>query len=151
MKRSSSIGFVLFVTSRIAAIHSNHPEPIHRMLNAFEPGTYVRPHKHESPDKFEMLILLTGKALAPRFDDSGAILEYAILDNARGICGVEFAPREWHTVIPFASGTVLFEVNEGSYSPTSDKNFAPWAPEEGSSESIAYIASILDRLGMTSE
>jgi len=123
--------------------HEDYADPVNRMLNAFEPGTYVRPHKHESPDKCEVFIILVGKALALRFDNAGAILEHAVLDHANGVYGVEFAPREWHTIISLVPGTVLYEVKPGPYAPIADKNFAPWAPAEGSPEAAAYLASIL--------
>jgi len=38
--------------------HDDLVDPINRMLNAFEPGTYIQPHKHENPDKREVFILL---------------------------------------------------------------------------------------------
>jgi cupin fold WbuC family metalloprotein len=128
--------------------HGDYADPVNRLLNAFEPGTYVRPHKHESPDKCEVFIILTGKALALRFDGSGEIIQHAVLDNSRGVYGIEFAPREWHSIISLASGTVLFEVKQGPYAPITDKNFAPWAPAEGSPEAAAYLASILAGLGL---
>ena len=31
--------------------HKSYDAPLQRMLNAAEPGTYIRPHKHENPDK----------------------------------------------------------------------------------------------------
>ena len=71
--------------------HTDYADPVNRMLNAFEPGTYVRPHKHESPDKWEVFIVLTGKAVAIRFDAAGNILDRVILDAAAGTFGVEFA------------------------------------------------------------
>jgi cupin fold WbuC family metalloprotein len=128
--------------------HTDYEDPVNRMLNAFEPGTYIRPHKHESPDKCEVFIILTGKALVLQFDDEGTIKKHAILDNARGVYGVEIAPREWHSILSLASGTVLFEVKPGPYAPISDKNFASWAPAEGSPESPAYLSSILIKLGI---
>jgi cupin fold WbuC family metalloprotein len=124
--------------------HIDLADPVNRMLNAFEPGTYVRPHKHESPDKCEMFLILTGKALAIQFDDAGAILEHIVLDNSQGMYGVEFPPRTWHSIISLVSGTVLYEVKPGPYTPINDKNFAPWAPAEGSSEAATYLASILE-------
>lgn len=127
--------------------HANYDDPVNRMLNAFEPGTYVRPHKHESPDKCEVFIVLTGKAVALRFDDAGTIIEHAVLDSVSGVYGVEFAPREWHSIISLAPGTVLYEVKPGPYAPISDKNFAPWAPPEESSQTTGYLASILAKLG----
>ena len=129
--------------------HADYAEPVNRMLNAFEPGTYVRPHKHESPDKCEVFILLTGRALALRFDDTGTIVEHAVLDGASGVYGVEFAPREWHSIVSLAPGTVLYEVKPGPYVPISDKNFAPWAPAEGSLEAADYMASLLAGLALS--
>ena len=126
--------------------HADYADPVNRMLNAFEPGTYVRPHKHESPDKWEVFIILTGKALALRFDDVGSIIDHGILDSARGLYGVEIAPREWHSILSLASGTVLYEIKPGPYVPLDDKNFAPWAPAEGSPEADAYLASVFATL-----
>ena len=129
--------------------HQDYTDPVNRMLNALEPGTYIRPHKHESPDKCEVFIVLSGKALVIHFDESGAIIEHSVLDSAGGIYGVEFAAREWHTIISLASGTVLYEVKPGPYAPIDDKNFAPWAPVEGSPEAGEYLESLLDRVGVT--
>jgi cupin fold WbuC family metalloprotein len=128
--------------------HTDFADPVNRMLNAFEPGTYVRPHKHESPDKFEAFIILTGRALAVHFDDMGKIKANSVLDSASGAYGVEFAPREWHTIISLATETVLYEVKPGPYAPLSDKDFAPWAPVEGSPQAADYVHRILTELGM---
>ena len=127
--------------------HEDYADPVNRMLNAFEPGTYVRPHKHESPDKCEVFIILEGRALALRFNDSGTILDHAVLDHAAGVYGVEFAAREWHTLISLAPGTVLYEVKQGPYVQIADKNFAAWAPPEDSAEAPAYLNSLLQQLG----
>ena len=128
--------------------HADYADPVNRMLNAFEPGTYVRPHKHESPGKCEVFLILTGKALALQFDDAGLIVEHAILDNSKGVYGVEIPPRTWHAIISLTSGTVLYEVKPGPYAPIDDKNFAPWAPPEGSPEAASYLASMLSKLGL---
>ena len=129
--------------------HSDYADPVNRMLNAFEPGTYVRPHKHESPDKFEVFLALQGRALALQFNEGGEIAEHSILDAGSGIYGVEFAPRVWHTIVSLAWGTVLYEIKPGPYAPLSDKNFAPWAPLEGSPEATTYLNSILLKLGLS--
>ena len=126
--------------------HHDYSDPVNRMLNAFEPGTYVQPHKHEDPDKCEVFILLSGKAAAIRFDNAGTIVEYTILDRAEGVYGIEFAAREWHMIASLASGTVLYEVKPGPYTPINDKNFAKWAPPEGSPDAAAYLQSVLDRI-----
>ena len=131
--------------------HADYADPVNRMLNAFEPGTYVRPHKHETPDKSEVFIVLTGKAVAVQFDETGSILEQAVLDHKSGVFGVEIPPRVWHTILSLASGTVLYEVKQGPYAPLEDKNFAVWAPEEGSPEAAAYVGSVLRALGLRLE
>lgn len=128
--------------------HSEYSDPTNRMLNAFEPGTYLQPHKHESPDKWEVFIVLTGKALVLRFDDAGTVIEHVILDNAQGVYGIELPPREYHTVLALASGTVLYEVKPGPYAPIDDKNFALWAPAEGSPDAAKYLASLLVQLSL---
>ena len=126
--------------------HQDYADPVNRMLNAFEPRTYVRPHKHESPDKWEVFIVLTGRALVCQFDNKGEIMEHTVLDHTRGAYGVEIAPREWHAVISLDSGTVLYEVKPGPYAPIDDKNFAPWAPAEGTPEAANYLTSLLAKL-----
>jgi cupin fold WbuC family metalloprotein len=124
--------------------HSDYSDPTNRMLNALEPGTYLRPHKHESPDKWETFLILSGKALVICFDDAGVIMDGAILDHAHGIYGVEIPAREWHTVVALSSGTVLYEVKPGPYVPLDDKNFASWAPVEGSADTNKYLDALLD-------
>ena len=37
--------------------HEGESDPVQRMLNAFEPDTYVRPHTHLNPDKREVFII----------------------------------------------------------------------------------------------
>ncbi|HEY4786649.1 MAG TPA: WbuC family cupin fold metalloprotein [Bacteroidales bacterium] len=118
---------------------------VQRMLNAIEPDTYVHPHKHETPDKVESFIILKGKVLVIEFDDEGNITSSTVLCADNGILGAEIAPRTWHSIVSLESGTVVYEVKEGPYSPINDKNFAPWAPKEGSSGCREYINQLLKR------
>ncbi|MBR2497306.1 MAG: WbuC family cupin fold metalloprotein, partial [Parabacteroides sp.] len=43
--------------------HEQLEEPINRLLNALEPGTYLRPHRHLNPDKDEIFLLLRGRVI----------------------------------------------------------------------------------------
>ena len=128
--------------------HTDYADPVNRMLNAMEPGTYVRPHKHELPDKCEVFVILTGKALVVQFDVAGNIIENVILDYSKGVYGVEIAAREWHTILSLVPGTVLYEFKQGPYAALDDKNFAPWAPVDGSPEVGTYLSSIVNALGL---
>ena len=50
--------------------HEDLDDPVNRLLNAMEPGTYLRPHRHLNPDKDEVFLLLRGKAAVFIFDES---------------------------------------------------------------------------------
>jgi hypothetical protein len=49
------------------------------------------------------------------------------------------SPGIWHTVIALESGSVVYEVKDGPYSPIDDKNFASWAPKEGDPECGKFL------------
>ena len=126
-----------------------HPlldDPLQRMLNCLEPGTYIQPHKHENPDKCEAFILLKGKVLVIDFDNDGHINSHALLEAETGTYGAEIAPRIYHCIIALKSGTVVYEIKNGPYSPLNDKNFAVWAPQEGTDGCREYMDKILRQL-----
>lgn len=112
-------------------LHSGPDDPVQRMLNAFEPGTYVRPHRHDDPPKWELFVALRGRAAVLIFDDGGRVTERRELMPAGEDSGVEIAPGTWHTLVSLESGTVLLEIKPGPYEPLADKDFAAWAPAEG--------------------
>ena len=41
--------------------HVSEQAPLNRLLNAVEPGTYVRPHRHLNPDKVDVIVVLRGR------------------------------------------------------------------------------------------
>ena len=126
--------------------HSIYDDPINRMLNAFEPETYVQPHKHEDPDKVEVFVLLRGKALVVEFDNTGKITDYVLLSRDNSLA-VEIPERVWHTIISLEQDTVLYEIKQGPYVQAADKNFALWAPKEGDADCMLYNQNILKKLG----
>ena len=103
--------------------HTSYDDPLNRLLNAIEPGSYIQPHKHENPDKREVFLLLKGKLAVVFFDDKGEINDHVVLDGKNNYA-VEIAPSVWHTIISLETGTVAYEVKDGPYSPANDKNFA---------------------------
>ncbi len=126
--------------------HQSADDPLQRFINAIEPGTYIRPHKHETPDKREAFIVLRGKVLVLEFDDSGKIKDYIILGAGTANSGVEISARVWHTIIALEEGTAVYEVKDGPFIQPLDKNFAVWAPEEGSKEAREFNEKILKEL-----
>ncbi len=124
--------------------HDDLADPINRMLNALEPGTYLQPHKHENPDKREVFIVLRGSLVVIFFDDSGKPTEFILLDPIKGNHVVEIPVGAWHTLIALETGSVVYEVKDGPYLPMNDKNFASWAPKEGDAECDKYLKTLTD-------
>jgi len=129
--------------------HKSYDDTLQRMLNAAEPGTYIRPHKHENPDKTEIFIILRGSVAMVEFDDAGQPTDHVILDPQKGAKAVEVAPGKWHSFITLKTGSVLYEVKDGPYIQMTDKNFAPWAPPEGTKEASEFNERILRKLNIS--
>lgn len=110
---------------------------VQRMLNAMEPGTYVRPHRHIDPPKTETFVCLRGQLGALFFDDAGCVTETLIL-SPHGICIVDIPAGRWHSLLSLEAGTIVFEAKDGPYVPATDKLFASWAPAEGDPKAQAY-------------
>jgi cupin fold WbuC family metalloprotein len=128
--------------------HREASDTLQRMLNAMEPGTYIRPHKHENPDKREAFFALRGTLCLIEFYDSGEVKDYTILNARERNYGAEIAEKTWHSIISLESGSVAYEVKDGPYDPVNDKNFAPWAPEENSPEATEYLKNLIQKLGL---
>lgn len=106
--------------------HDSMDAPIHRMLNALEPGTYLPPHRHKNPDKEEVYLVLRGSLLAILFDDEGNVTEKVHLNPAEGHYGIEIPPCVWHTIVVLESGTVIYEIKQGPFAPLIPENLASW-------------------------
>lgn len=125
--------------------HEDLADPINRMLNALEPGTYLQPHKHENPDKREVFVVLRGSLVVFFFADSGNPTEFVLLDPQKGNYAVEIPVGAWHTLISLETGSIVYEVKDGPYQPLSDKNFASWAPKEGDPGCEEYLKNLTDQ------
>lgn len=128
--------------------HKSPDEKIQRFLNAVEPSTYVQPHKHENPEKVEIFVILRGKVLVIEFNDNGEIIDHVILDLEKGKKFVEVPPRKWHSIIALEENTILLEIKEGPYIKERDKNFADWAPQEGTIKGQEFNRKILESLNL---
>ena len=112
-------------------LHQAHDDPVQRMVMAMQPGTYVRPHRHPDPAKWELLLVLRGAAAVLHFDDQGRVTHRVEAGAHRGAKGLETPPGVWHALVCLAPDTVLFECKEGPFVATAESDFAPWSPAEG--------------------
>jgi cupin fold WbuC family metalloprotein len=128
-------------------VHQSYQEASQRFFNAIEPGSYIRPHRHASDPREELLIAVRGVMAMVTFDDHGDVTNVLRFGTERHgdemAVGAEVSPSTWHTVIALETGCVLLEVKAGPFDPYQPKDFAPWAPEEGSAEAQDYFERIV--------
>lgn len=128
--------------------HDGDHDPLQRMLNAMQPGTYLQPHKHENPDKREVFLALTGRFVVIQFHDDGSIADHMILDPLEKEFATEVGPRTYHTIICLAPDSVIYELKDGPYDVADDKHFADWAPREGDPACMEYLEQLLLNLNI---
>jgi cupin fold WbuC family metalloprotein len=127
---------------RLRRNHNLHAEPdlVQRFLNALQPGTYVRPHRHCRPDPgagFECFLVLQGAIGLLVLDDQGQVLAKERLDAAGPLRGIELPEGILHTLVALEPDTVMFELKQGPYVPVADKDFLASFPLEGTPEAAA--------------
>ncbi len=120
-------------------LHDSYDEPSQRLLNAMEPNSYIRPHRHLRDPKPESFIGLRGKMVLLIFNDAGEVEKVVPFGPGEDVAGVDLPPGIWHTVVCLEEGSVFFETKPGPFNPLYMKDMAPWAPEEGCSEALDYL------------
>lgn len=124
-------------------IHQDYKEACQRLFNAIEPGSYIRPHRHSSDPRDELLIAIRGLMALIIFDDQGQIKSTMRFGTEKyGVelaAGAEVPSNTWHTVVAIEPGSLLLEVKAGPFDPNQPKDLAPWAPEEYSTQADEYL------------
>jgi cupin fold WbuC family metalloprotein len=124
-------------------LHKSYDEYLQRFLNAVEPLSYIRPHRHITAGKTEIFIPFTGRFLVLIFDEHGQVTDHQVIQPFESPYAVEIAPDTYHTVFSLESGSVAFELKDGPFDPSAAKDFAPWAPEEGTPEAMQYLRNLV--------
>lgn len=129
--------------------HTGPDDNPHRFLNVFLEGSYVRPHRHKSPPKTEAFLMLEGRMAVFLFDDQGTVERSIVIGSGSEMTrGVDLPPGLWHTVAALTQHAICYEVKPGPWNPGTDKEFAAWAPEEGSPEAADYLSRLVAPLGL---
>ena len=123
--------------------HERLDDPVNRLLNALEPGTYLRPHRHLNPKKDEIFLLLRGRIAVFLFDNKGEITQTQILDPKEGVYGAEIKAGTWHGLLVLESGSVIYEIKEGPFAPLAPENFAPWSPAPEDTKGVAKLYGVI--------
>ena len=119
-------------------IHESPDADVQRLFLAFEPGTYIRPHRHPQAHKWELFIVLEGELDLLLFNNSGEIVERITL-SAAATRVIEIPPNTWHSYISKKSGTLALEVKQGAYLPSPEEDFLSMSPAENTYEATAYL------------
>ena len=77
-------------------------------------------------------------------DDSGAVTARYFIGQGHAAIGVDTPAGVWHTVVALSEVLVCYEVKPGPWDPATDKEFASWAPSEGSPDVERYLSGILN-------
>ncbi len=95
--------------------HASLEAKAQRLLNALEPGTVLPVHRH--PHTAETYLLLRGRIRVMFYNEAKEETESTVLDPLTGDYGVHIPAGQWHTLEVLESGSVLFEVKDGPYTP----------------------------------
>lgn len=123
-------------------IHPHDDFPAHRLLNAMEPASYIRPHRHLDPLKDETFMMVRGRLGVLIFDAAGRVTESVVLDAAGETLGADIPAGVFHTAVSLAEGTIFFEAKAGPFRPLTEEEKASWAPEDGSAAVDDYLYSL---------
>jgi len=125
-------------------LHNSFSDPCQKLFNAICPNSYIRPHRHLLDPKDETLIAIKGLFGLFIFSDEGSLQSIELFgsqdysEKYSIAFGVEVPSSAWHTVISLVEKSILFEVKSGPFNPHLSKEYARWAPEEGSSLAHEY-------------
>jgi cupin fold WbuC family metalloprotein len=124
-------------------VHESYDDPSQCLLNAIEPHSYIRPHRHASDPKEERLFALRGIMALVLFNGDGevtGIVKFGTEKYGNDLAlGASVSPHQWHTVISLEEKSVLCEVKAGPFDPSQPKDLASWAPAEGTYMANDYL------------
>jgi cupin fold WbuC family metalloprotein len=128
-------------------LHTFDTSRCHRLLNAIEPASYIRPHRHLDPEKDEAFILMSGRLGIIIFSETGVVTESVILSRQGGVLAADVPSGVFHTAVSLEAGTVFFEAKAGPYLPLGEAETAAWAPPEGDGRAAQYLEQLQTLLG----
>lgn len=127
--------------ARICA-HRTSVDPLHEMLIAITPDSYIRPHRHR--DKSESFHIVEGAVDVIVFDEAGGVSKIVALGapNSERDFFYRLEPGVFHTLVIRTPILVVHEVTNGPFSPDQTE-FATWAPADDQvSEAKDYMQRI---------
>jgi cupin fold WbuC family metalloprotein len=122
--------------------HCGDDHPAHRFLNAVEPDSYIRPHRHPHALKDETFVVLRGAFGVLLFDEIGGVAQTRVIRAGGELVGAHVPARVFHALVSLESGSIFFEVKAGPYDARTDKQWPAWAPAEDDPAAPSYLAKL---------
>ena len=95
--------------------HESLDAKAQRLLNALEPGTELPIHRQQHAA--ETYIVLRGAIKVLFYNDDRVLTDEFMVDPLEGVYGLHIPIGQWHTLEVLESGTMIFEVKDGPYTP----------------------------------
>lgn len=117
-------------------------ETVQRFINVLQPGTYVRPHRHQrvpGVNGFEFFLVLQGELGMLVLDEQGQVTYTERIGAQNAVRGIELAEGTYHTLVALAPNTAILELKEGPYDRQTDKEFLTAFPEEETPAAQAQV------------
>jgi len=90
-----------------------------RMLNAIEPGSPERIHRHQHTS--ETVVCLRGRVVEEFYDDLERICTDSIVLTPNGPnVAINIPAGQWHSIRAVESGSVVLSCKDGKYEPMSE-------------------------------
>lgn len=100
-------------------LRNGNDDTSQRMLNAIEPGSEVPIHRHQKTS--ETVVCLRGRLVEEYYDELERICTEAIELSPNGpVVALNIPAGQWHTVRSLESGSVILEMKDGKYEPTTE-------------------------------
>ena len=80
------------------------------------------------------------------FNSEGEMQQQLHLSAKGPTHGIEVAEDQFHTLVALEADSVIFELKQGPYQPTKDKDFLSGFPQEGTPEAAVQEAQWRDLL-----
>lgn len=101
-------------------LHESLDAPAQRLLVALEPRTEMPVHRHRLT--CETQTVLRGRMRVLFYNDSREVTATFTLSPREGNHAIHIPRGQWHTLQVEESGTVILEVKDGPYTPSSPED-----------------------------
>ena len=100
-------------------LRNGNDDTSQRMLNAIEPGSEVPIHRHQKTS--ETVVCLRGRVVEEYYDELERTCTESIELSPNGpVVALNIPAGQWHTLRSLELGSVILEMKDGAYEPTTE-------------------------------